>query len=243
MRPKHLFIMALIKFGNIAADARGKVGGIVYSKNSSGAYVRQKVTPVNPRTASQSAVRALFGTISTAWKSLTAAAQNSFKVNAPLYVRLNVFGDNAPLTGKQLFQKLCQTLSYNGSPTTLNICIPPIDVPSPTASGASCSQGGGTLTVDSLAATQSEDVIVVYATPAQTSGTNFFGKQLFRQIKVKAASTAAGNFNIAAEYEAIFGSTISDLPVGSRIGIRCKRVANVNGQPSAILDLVCTVAA
>lgn len=45
--------MAKIKFGMMMTDARGKLGGQVFSKNRSGSYVRTKVTPVNPQTTTQ----------------------------------------------------------------------------------------------------------------------------------------------------------------------------------------------
>jgi hypothetical protein len=55
--------MAKINFGQTVNDARGKLGGTVFSKNKSGAYTRRKVTPANPRTVAQSRVRNFFGTL------------------------------------------------------------------------------------------------------------------------------------------------------------------------------------
>jgi len=50
--------VAKIQFGNIVADARNSVGGVVYSRNTWGAYIRQKVSPVQPRTPRQNEMRA-----------------------------------------------------------------------------------------------------------------------------------------------------------------------------------------
>lgn len=55
-----------IKWGMMMTDGRGKLGGQVASKNRAGAYVRTKVTPVNPRTTQQQAIRTLFGSIASA---------------------------------------------------------------------------------------------------------------------------------------------------------------------------------
>ena len=55
--------MAKIKFGMMMTDARGKLGGQVFSKNKGGAYVRTKVTPSNPQTIAQTTRRALFAAI------------------------------------------------------------------------------------------------------------------------------------------------------------------------------------
>src|SRR3546814_3353017 len=49
-----------VKFGALMTDARGKLGGHVFSKNRAGSYLRTKVTPVNQQTSYQTSVRALF---------------------------------------------------------------------------------------------------------------------------------------------------------------------------------------
>ena len=70
--------MAKIKFGMMMTDARGKLGGQVFSKNRSGAYVRTKVTPVNPRTAAQPLSRSILGTLSASWSGLTEVQRRSW---------------------------------------------------------------------------------------------------------------------------------------------------------------------
>ena len=60
-----------IKFGAIVTDGRGKIGGHVASKNRSGAYMRTKVTPSNPNTASQSQARSILASASQNWRNLT----------------------------------------------------------------------------------------------------------------------------------------------------------------------------
>ena len=46
-----------IKWGALMVDGRGKIGGQVASKNRAGAYMRNKVTPVNQQTSYQLTVR------------------------------------------------------------------------------------------------------------------------------------------------------------------------------------------
>src|SRR3546814_20356183 len=70
--------MAKVKFGALMTDARGKLGGHVFSKNRAGSYLRTKVTPVNPQTSYQTSVRALFGAISPQWSGLSQAVRDSF---------------------------------------------------------------------------------------------------------------------------------------------------------------------
>ena len=53
-----------IKFGAIVVDGRNKIGGHVMSKNRAGAYMRTKVSPVNPRSLDQMSVRSRLSAIS-----------------------------------------------------------------------------------------------------------------------------------------------------------------------------------
>jgi len=48
--------MAIIKFSAIVSDARGKIGGNVFSRNKGGSYIRSYVKPINPSTPKQTQV-------------------------------------------------------------------------------------------------------------------------------------------------------------------------------------------
>ena len=71
--------MARILFGNMVADVRGKLGGIVYSRNTGGAYARQKVSPVQPRTPSQLNQRSRMAETSKLWDTLTQNQREAWK--------------------------------------------------------------------------------------------------------------------------------------------------------------------
>ena len=64
--------MAKILFSAVVGDARKKIGGVVFTKGSTGAVVRRKVSPTQPRTQDQRNVRASFSSLSKNWA--TAAA-------------------------------------------------------------------------------------------------------------------------------------------------------------------------
>lgn len=98
--------MAKIKFGMFMTDARGKVGGQVFSKNRSGAYVRTKVTPVNPRSTFQQANRAVLGALSSSWSGLTEEQRKLWNSVVEDWQKTNVFGDLVKPTGKNLFTGL-----------------------------------------------------------------------------------------------------------------------------------------
>lgn len=98
--------MAKIKFGMMMTDARGKLGGQVFSKNRAGAYVRTKVTPVNPQTALQQEGRELLGALSTQWGLLTQAQIDQWNQAVDEWKTTDVFGDIKKPSGKNLFTKL-----------------------------------------------------------------------------------------------------------------------------------------
>src|SRR5512144_362897 len=60
-------IMAIILPGAPGGEARGKVGGVVFSRNSYGAYVRERVNPVNPNSDRQISQRLIMKNLSQRW--------------------------------------------------------------------------------------------------------------------------------------------------------------------------------
>lgn len=103
--------MAKILFGPLIAEARGKQGGSVFSRNSYGAYIRAKTSPVQPRTTAQMAIRAGFTTVSQAWRDVLVATERSawddYAKQTPLSDR---FGNKILLTGATMFVRYNSTL-------------------------------------------------------------------------------------------------------------------------------------
>ena len=94
------------KFGAIVVDGRGKIGGHVASKNRSGSYFRTKVTPVNPQSARQSAVRATLSSFSASWRGLNQNRRDAWNSAVGSFTKTNVFGDTVTPTGKNLYTAL-----------------------------------------------------------------------------------------------------------------------------------------
>lgn len=69
--------MALIKFGGGVVDASGSIGGTVFSRNSSGNYMRARTKPVNPNTPRQNQIRNAMQVLSDAWSNLLSPAQRT----------------------------------------------------------------------------------------------------------------------------------------------------------------------
>lgn len=90
--------------GSLIAQASGSVAGNTFSRNRGGQYIRNRATPVNPNTAQQAAVRAIFSDLTNLWSSTLTNSQrnawNAYAVNVPV---LNRLGDSIFLTGFNMY--------------------------------------------------------------------------------------------------------------------------------------------
>jgi len=68
--------------GFTLGELRGKMGGVVFSRNKAGAYIRALVTPVNPQTVRQQTARYRFGNASILFQNLSAAAKDCWETFA-----------------------------------------------------------------------------------------------------------------------------------------------------------------
>lgn len=95
--------MAIFK-SHILAAASGSVGGVTYSRNRFGMYIRNRSMPVNPNTSRQQAVRSIMTEVVEYWNGSLSAAQRSawdaYAANVPVINRL---GDTVQLTGFNMF--------------------------------------------------------------------------------------------------------------------------------------------
>jgi len=95
-----------VKWGALMVDGRGKIGGQIASKNRSGAYMKNKVTPINPRSQAQILVRSYLAAASSAWGSLDQSLRSAFDSAVNDWTSTNIFGDSVKPTGKNLFSAL-----------------------------------------------------------------------------------------------------------------------------------------
>jgi hypothetical protein len=209
------------KFGSIIVAGSGKIGGHVASRNRAGAYIRTKVTPVNPRTSAQQTIRDRLASISQAWKSLTAAQRAAWNAAVSDYARTDIFGDLKNPSGFNLYQRLNNNLAIIGESL---IDTPPVpgDVFALTSLSVACSTSPTSITLTFSPAIPATDKVKIYATPPLSQGVNFV-KSEFRLIDVLDDSDVSPA-NISSAYVAKFGD-----PSGSGLKIFVKAVGvNVN---------------
>jgi hypothetical protein len=217
--------MAKIKFGMMMTDARGKLGGQVFSKNRGGAFVRTKSTPTNPQTTFQMSVRGIFSAISTKWSTLTEAQRLSYNGFVADYATTDIFGDLRNPSGKNLFQKLNQNLA-NSEQAQNVVCVAPSAVPFAGLTGAGMDIAGSDISILLNGNTVGSKILLL-ATPSLTQGTTFVKNKL-RVIGVYPGVNAS-SLDAYPNYVAKYG----EPAVGANVYFAV-RVVNANGQASPI---------
>ena len=206
---------ALVLFGGGAADIRGSIGGNVFSRNSSGAYIRNRTKPVNPNTTKQNMVRVLFSTVAQHWRNLSEGDRLTWITLAPTFERLNRLGQSIPLTGFQLFQKCNANLKSCGH-AIVNV-IGDVNTPvQQLVDGVILSWGAGQMEIESEDATVHANTSMrVYATAPRSAGSKFAGPSEYRLIKVLPAGEDLNSYDLTSDYIAVFGTyNTANLVVG-----------------------------
>jgi hypothetical protein len=168
-----------VKFGAIVTDGRGKIGGHVMSKNRGGAYMRTKVTPSNPRTATQQANRALLGSLSASWSSLTDAFRASWNGAVNDWVSTNIFGDTIKPTGKNLYVALNKNINAIGG-ATIDTAPEKVEMPILGLAAVGIDITEGEITIQYAGDVDAVQVVVASTGPL-SAGTSFT-KGKFRKI-------------------------------------------------------------
>lgn len=229
--------MAKIQFSAIVGDARKKIGGVVFTKGRTGAAVRRKVSPIQPRSQAQRNVRSNFTGFSKSWGStLTGTQRAGWDSLATTYPRRDVFGQTKVLTGLQMYQSCNRNLASIGVAAIA-------DAPLALSAGAPgtltlvATAGVPALTVDYATDPTSDEKALVFAAPPMSAGRKFVGKR-YRLIYTSAAG-APGPLNILSAYNAKFGT----LVIGQNINVLVKYVnknTGAAGTPSAASVVIAT---
>lgn len=226
-----------IKWSGIGmTDGRGKINGSVASKNRSGAYVRTKVTPVNPRSVAQQNIRGIFASISERWRNLSQQERNSWNEATENWKKTDIFGDLKKPSGFNLFMRLATPLQHTFDDVIIASYAPtPVPMPgiksfSATITITSGNITGATITGEAVAGgvDLEEYAIQVYATPPTPVGISFVDNRL-RYIGFIEFSEFATGASVKTMYEEKFGK-LSDE---ENIFFSIKIIARATGQVSA----------
>lgn len=212
----------------LLSEARGSINGATFSRNSSGAYIRARVKPVNPNTPAQSQARALFATLSAGYKSLTQADRLTWDAARPNFPQVDKLGQTIELTAQQLFMKFNRNLQASGG-ALIDVAPTPTTVSTPVL---------GTVTVDStqfeIAYTPdpllASETMIISASTCVSAGVSFMGRSGMKQIQVVPGTTASPA-DIFADYNSIFGA--GTLQAGAKVFISLHIIDRNTGISSA----------
>lgn len=216
--------MARVLFSGVAGvDMRGKLNGSVFSKNKGGAYVRTKVTPVNPQTTSQQNARNRLATNSQGWRDLTEAQRQGWIDAAPNFPYTDIYGNSKQLSGFQLYVKLNTNLALIGE-AAISDAPAPVAIPQLELTDVTADDSTNTVIITGTTPVPADFAMVVMATPNVTPGKSFV-KNLFRFISAEPAA-ATSPYDVSAEYTPVFGDPV----VGNKIFVKCFYVSTITGQ-------------
>lgn len=215
--------MAKILNGGGVAEIRGSQAGNTFSRNRGGAYLRNRVTPINPSTPAQQAVRSSLSELTTAWGvDLTQAQRDGWIAFAEAWPTTDVFGASIILTGLQMYTRQNMQLLQAGLD---RIDTAPLNLDVEGLSTVEVEVDGAALNVTFTPAPLSEgNFVQVFATPPIQPGISFVKNRL--RLIFTGADESASPADVAAEYVAAFGA----LPVvGQKCVIEARVISGVTG--------------
>ncbi|MBA7641540.1 hypothetical protein ES703_49225 [subsurface metagenome] len=171
--------MTLIRFPE-GQQRSGSSGGLTFSHNRFGAYIRPRSVPVNPNTDRQVAVRNAVRSITIAWQNtLTQVQRDAWETYADTVSWSNKFGDSVKLTGLNHYVRSNTPRVQNG--------IARIDAAPPPGSGLATAELGLAVTASEATQQLTIDGVVpadwqeadgwqfVFMGLPQAAGIKFFG--------------------------------------------------------------------
>jgi hypothetical protein len=226
-----------VKFGAIVTDGRGKIGGHVLSKNRGGAYMRTKVTPSNPQTSYQSAVRNRLTTLSQAWRSLAASAIAAWNSAVSNFESTDIFGDLKSPSGLNLYVKLNSNLAEAGVSA---LALPPLpsSVTGPVTIAVTGAAGTPALSIAWTGGAIPANTVWVVRATKQISPGKAFVKNLYRNV-INLPAADATPTDILLAYNTKFGTLVA----GQKIGFSVVAINMLTGQKSTELNTTMIVAA
>jgi hypothetical protein len=214
--------MAKILGGNPLGTMSGKMGGIVFSRNRFGQYIRNRVKPVNPRTHAQTLSRGRFSTASASWLGLTDGVRTAWNSFASVTKVRTRRGDMAYITGQEFFVKAAKLQVTFGfvAPTTVPLQWFDLSGEIASVDAVSAKTGPPPVTeqfkIHLLTVPPVTQYAIVQATTQMGAGVNFASQGLFRTVAT-ITTPLTHDLDIDVGYQAKFGPLIINRCVFVRV--------------------------
>lgn len=222
--------MGKVKFTAAVAEIRNKVGGVVYSRNRYGSYVRDYAIPTNPETEYQQYYRESFGDHATDWQAMSDEERKQWALAAQQVKKSDIYGSQYSSAGYQYFMQVSQQLYIIGLSFS---STPPILDQIPLFSGLTVDfdPDNGDFIFDLSQTELTEDqAIVIRATAPLSQGINYF-KNKYAIISVIGDGTGLP-YNAFTDYTDRLGGFVN----GTRVGYELYVVSRSSGLRSRALN-------
>lgn len=207
--------------GIVWSDARGKVNGLVYSRNTYGVYVRGLSSPVQPQTLAQMLVRAHLQNLTRAWRDLTQAQRDAWNALAAQVTLTDTLGNTYNPSGEQLYTGLNMNLILIGEPTIQTPPPAPVEVPTPSQVTVTATGGGTPALTVAWAGGDANTSALIYATSTLSEGRNFIRPSEFRRIAIGSGAGSPA-LNILTAWQNKYGPAPN--PADGKVAVRVKLV-------------------
>lgn len=214
-----------VTMGIIVSEARGKVSGNVFSKNKGGAIVRNRVTPINRRSANQQNQRQQLAALAASWRGLTEEQRVGWNAASPNFPQSDNLGQTIFLSGEQLYIRCNLNLILIGESQIT-------DAPTPTSfdvlgfTSLSPDASAGTIGLAFTPTVPAGFTMVVRATAPYSAGKSFVPQSAFRFIDAIAAAQTSPQA-IGPQYVAVHGAITG--ATGQKIAVEMFLVENASG--------------
>lgn len=203
----------------ILAAASGSVGGLTYSHNKGGQYIRARAIPTNPNTTEQQSVKALMAFYSSNWQFLTQAERDDWGNYAAATPFTDSNGSEYFASGQNhycrtnIFRVSAGLADQDAAPTTGGLAL--FTAPTSLSITGSTNIIGGNITDTDPWATASTGALVVSSSRQVSPGVGS-SKQNLRIAGVVPGNTTVApvTINVATAFNADAGNKMA---VGLRV--------------------------
>ena len=229
--------MAKVKFGIGPADIRGKINGSVFARNRGGAYVRTKVTPLNPQSTRQVAARNLLTSLAQGFRALSQIQITAWNEAVSQWQTTDVFGDLVSPTGLALYVRLNSNI-INGGGSVISTPPAPVGAAALSDLGLTAAVTGDQFDVDFLPGSVPADhALYLESTSMLSPGINNANSR-FRYI-------AYYDDSVTSPIDAFNRQTtkFGALVAGQKVYVRAKLINIITGEVSLALKASAIVGA
>jgi len=212
-------------------------GSTTASRNRFGSYLRNRVTPVNPRTPIQTLQRTIVQELSQLWRTLTPEGRAGWGAFGLNYNRQDSLGQSYTLTGLQAFTSVNRNRRVLGLSdlTVAPEYLPPGDLDTLTLTGSAVIPVALSVAFTPTPLTGSARLVLAF-TRQLSAGVAFVPRSEYRN-RVVTAEAAASPVNVLSAYTSRFGALVA----GRRIFVRASLI-DANGISSTPLETSAIVA-